>query len=372
MNLKVAILQNQIIKGGRFSVIARMIKNLNSLGIIPDIITQRIGFDLAAVNDLYGYEINAKLNRIGRFNKYLPEIDILAFNKSVQKEIIHYDLVINSSNTSHFLSHPNLIEYIHFPRFTRIKSKEALNSVLGIRFLIKLLELKFVQKAYESNQYPKAVLLANSSFTADSFRKAYKFNDFIEVLYPPIDIPEIQPKFVSSNNVVSLGRIHSSKKQLEVVQLAKQLRDFNFHIVGFAKKDDKYVQECFKYAAKYSLENVQFHINVSAAIKNEILSNASYFLHLLDNEPFGISTVQAIANGCIPIVPDSGGQKEIVNDQNLRFDSIKKIGIMLQMIHKFPEHQKKDLFNSHFEHIKKFSASTFDIQFLDLIKNYAN
>ena len=61
-----------------------------------------------------------------------------------------------------------------------------------------------------------------------------------------------------------------------------------------------------------------------------------------------------------------------INDQNLRFDSIKKIGSMLQMIDKFPEHQKRIHFNTHFEHIKKFKTSTFDIQFLDLIKNYAN
>jgi glycogen synthase len=43
-------------------------------------------------------------------------------------------------------------------------------------------------------------------------------------------------------------------------------------------------------------------------------------MHNLRNEPFGISTVEAIAAGCVPIVHNSGGQREIVPFDDLRFN----------------------------------------------------
>ncbi len=62
----------------------------------------------------------------------------------------------------------------------------------------------------------------------------------------------------------------------------------------------------------------------------QILLSSQFYMHNLRNEPFGISTVEAIAAGCIPLVHNSGGQKEIVPIELLRFedaeDAIQKFG----------------------------------------------
>jgi glycosyltransferase involved in cell wall biosynthesis len=46
----------------------------------------------------------------------------------------------------------------------------------------------------------------------------------------------------------------------------------------------------------------------------------SFYTHSV-SEPFGITTVQGIATGCIPIVHNSGGQIEIVEDELLRYNN---------------------------------------------------
>jgi glycosyltransferase involved in cell wall biosynthesis len=51
------------------------------------------------------------------------------------------------------------------------------------------------------------------------------------------------------------------------------------------------------------------------------LQNSKIFLHSMQNEPFGISTVEALNAGCIPVTHDSGGQQEIVLDSRFRYTS---------------------------------------------------
>jgi glycosyltransferase involved in cell wall biosynthesis len=47
---------------------------------------------------------------------------------------------------------------------------------------------------------------------------------------------------------------------------------------------------------------------------HRILGEASVYLHLMENEPFGITIVEAMSASCVPVVHDSGGPREIVGD----------------------------------------------------------
>ena len=53
----------------------------------------------------------------------------------------------------------------------------------------------------------------------------------------------------------------------------------------------------------------------------KILKNAKIYLHTRVNEHFGISVVEAMAMGCVPIVHDSGGTREFV-PKNFRYRTI--------------------------------------------------
>jgi glycosyltransferase involved in cell wall biosynthesis len=47
----------------------------------------------------------------------------------------------------------------------------------------------------------------------------------------------------------------------------------------------------------------------------EILGKAKVYVHCAQNEHFGITIVEAMAAGCVPVVNDSGGPREIVSDE---------------------------------------------------------
>jgi glycosyltransferase involved in cell wall biosynthesis len=57
---------------------------------------------------------------------------------------------------------------------------------------------------------------------------------------------------------------------------------------------------------------VTFEINVSFDKLLELMRKSKIYFHPLVGEPFGISTVEAMSAGLIPIVPDIGGHTEFV------------------------------------------------------------
>jgi glycosyltransferase involved in cell wall biosynthesis len=63
--------------------------------------------------------------------------------------------------------------------------------------------------------------------------------------------------------------------------------------------------------------NIEYLGYVSETEKWEIFSRFSHYLHLGLNESFGITIVEAMAAGCIPVAPRSGGIPEYVPPQLL-------------------------------------------------------
>ena len=63
----------------------------------------------------------------------------------------------------------------------------------------------------------------------------------------------------------------------------------------------------------YNLEDfVMFEINVRFDRLLDHMCKSKVYLHPLPGEPFGISTVEAMSAGIIPVVPDVGGHTEFV------------------------------------------------------------
>jgi len=63
---------------------------------------------------------------------------------------------------------------------------------------------------------------------------------------------------------------------------------------------------------------------------HQFLGEAKAYLHLMHGEHFGITVVEAMSAGCVPIVHDSGGPKEIVEAQSgFRWHSEEEIPTMI-------------------------------------------
>jgi len=188
------------------------------------------------------------------------------------------------------------------------------------------------------NQFKKRrikKIICNSYFT-----KAFidtKFNVDSEILYPPTyfknNFPKVEFKN-KQNQILNVGRLSSLpdgglfKKQDLLINAFKQIIDSGTKdwemvlVVSFLDRDKELVEKLKKQAVGYPIKIFE---NVSLDELNKFYSQAKVYWHAsglgedLKTHPeraehFGITTVEAMLNGLVPVVMNAGGQKEIIRD----------------------------------------------------------
>jgi len=118
-----------------------------------------------------------------------------------------------------------------------------------------------------------------------------------------------------------------SKKQLELVEAfgrmvrRGKLQGWELHLVGGCEPSQRAYVDKVRRAAEGL--PVHVHANAPRPLVEELFASSSVFWHAtgLDEdeekqpwvfEHFGITTVEAMAAGCVPVVIDKAGQREIV------------------------------------------------------------
>ena len=359
--MRVAFIQNRVQLGGRFQVTFEMTKVLNAMGIVPDFYSYRFRLSIEDIYIHYGSSIKINFHTIPE--PKLPfEWNITQFNRQISPYVDGYDLVINSNNTSLGLSERlNLISYIHYPRKARLMNSLSIGRLF--KFNKDPLMLNVLLYRWHTSTHWGDLQVANSKFTAEKFEEHYS-NEVKTILYPPVDTrPTVATKM--PNRIVSLGRFSPNKRQLEQIQMMAELPSHELYIIGF-KNDVAYFNKCQQVIEELWLNNVHLISDATEAERDSILASSSFFIHSLRDEPFGITTVQGIAAGCIPIVHNSGGQKEIVQDVDLRFESENEIPGIIRNIQSTNRISgiKKGLQ----QHIKAYDISIFRRQFKSLIE----
>jgi glycosyltransferase involved in cell wall biosynthesis len=330
LEIRVAITQPAVVFGGRLQVIIGMIKALNELGVIPDVVTSRLAFDPKEISDRYGVEIQANWRMHSLSQEWPNELYTAKFNYGMRWLAQQYDLLTNTSNSLLFLpKQTRVLTYMFFPRKSRILASVANihrprdNKVRtlskrglyrsGMRLLYRL-----------SKPHPNHYVISMTNFTRDALIQAYPklASKKIPIVYPPVRLEGFFPQPGKRPPVVTtVGRFDPAKRQLDQIELAAKLPLLDFHIVGFVH-DRAYYELCQTHVSAYDLGNVRLYPDVSSEKLQELLRNSRYFLHTTINEPFGITAVQAVAAGNIPLVHDSGGQRETIPIDELRYQSL--------------------------------------------------
>lgn len=174
--------------------------------------------------------------------------------------------------------------------------------------------------------------ICNSKFTKSYIDKTFGVDSV--VLYPPVEIPQKGKSIHKENIILNVGRFginqagSSYKKQdmlvesfIEMVQ--KGLKNWKFVLVTSIAEQDR--EELNKLQKKASGFPIEFIINPGSDVLWEQYKKAKLYWHAagfgenLQHHPdraehFGISTVEAMGCGAVPIVINAGGQKEIVED----------------------------------------------------------
>ncbi len=170
------------------------------------------------------------------------------------------------------------------------------------------------------------LIIYNSFFTYTFSKANWPLRS--QVIYPPVDVSNI--KLLSKKkNILSVGRFFGFLKDKKHELLIKVFKDlfedialkgWSLHLVGSAGKGDMdYLEQLGGLAKQLP---VTFYPNLDYGKLIRLYGESSIYWHAAgfgETEPtkmehFGISTVEAMAGGCVPVVIGNAGQKEIVED----------------------------------------------------------
>lgn len=163
------------------------------------------------------------------------------------------------------------------------------------------------------------------------------------VVFPPASVEEFKPNKHKKNIIISTGRFFvggHNKKQLELVEAFKKIHkilpDWEFHLVGSV--NDAPIHRQYFEQVKLASRGypIIIHENSSFEEMAEILGKAKIYWHAaglgIDEnrfpvmlEHFGLTVVEAMAAGCVPVVINRGGPMEVVPDASLVWDNIDQL-----------------------------------------------
>jgi len=189
-----------------------------------------------------------------------------------------------------------------------------------------------VTKMSDLESYSKIVTI--SEFCKKWIQKYWSLDS--EILYPPVNTDNFSPAKQKKNIILHVGRFFitgHSKKQLELaktfVKMANKndIKDWELHFVGSVAEGSTHKNYFNKVVGESKGHPIYFHNNVSFTELKKLFSQAKIYWHAtgldededrnpLAMEHFGITTVEAMASGCVPVVINKGGQKEIVNSES--------------------------------------------------------
>jgi len=254
-----------------------------------------------------------KMNSFGIYQRLLTGISSLNLDPS--------DIVINTNGTNLPINIPQnilCILYIHFPTILQTSSNydnNKYNKSLFWKAYFKPYQIMthiLTKKALKRAD----IVLTNSIFTKNAIKKVYPSVD-PQVIYPPIDIENFSDCYNSNSRkkqVIVISRFSREKQIEKAVLIAKLLPNIHFKIIGSLLPLN---QSYFNYIQQMIEDNgltdrIQLIPNATKTEMINAMSSSMIYLHTMHGEHFGISIVEAMASGLLPVVPSYGGCSEIV------------------------------------------------------------
>ncbi len=204
-------------------------------------------------------------------------------------------------------------------------------------------------------------LIANSEYTKKKIMENLGKDSV--VIYPPVKLMEKNPNNIEKSGVITIAR-YSSEKNLEFAVNTMKKVNTHYRIFGNAKFRLQFeLYDNLLNLVKNT--HVKLYCNTDKEnIEKSLHTSKVYFQ--TSKETFGISVVEGIIAGCIPIVPDNSANKETVPFIELRYiendekDAMNKIKLALK--------GEYDIFLKKLqEHVNKFSHKKFQDSMLEYI-----
>lgn len=325
------------------------------------------------IKDLMGEKIESSVSVVIKHGLYEPRGSFHTYESAVRS--LAFKLRTNCQilvDTYSCLVFPWAdVCYIHFPVLWSFKTNFP---YLRRPRVFEGINLPYAIFEKGLRQYSEKLILANSHYTAQATKECLGIMP--EVLYPPVpsslfdnSLSDINES--SKEDLVAVVSRLVPDKRLESVPYVASLTGSNvkFVIAGLAlgANEQIVVDGLNKMINKLGLTNrVQIATNLSRSELKALLRKAKVYLHTKEGEHFGISIAEAMARGCIPITPDSGGMKEFV-PASYRYNSLSEAARKIEYsISNWSENEGRRMLSI----AQKFSERRFSEQFIDIFQRH--
>ena len=243
------------------------------------------------------------------------------------------------------LAGSKIVAYVHYPtistdmlsrvrqRHSQYNNNDEISSS-AIKSYLKLVYYQIFSIVYGLVGSCSNVVMVNSTWTKRHIDQLWWYINHASVVYPPCDTKDLQSlpldKKLKRIYVISVAQFRPEKNhelQLKAFAAAREfaMQSQNFaladailssrlQLVGSCRgpDDERRLNSLKELARKLDLgtDEVEFKVNVSFDELRRLLGDAAVGLHTMEDEHFGISVVEYMAAGVIPIAHASGGPKE--------------------------------------------------------------
>jgi glycosyltransferase involved in cell wall biosynthesis len=267
------------------------------------------------------------------------------------------------------------IQYIHFPFFSDGKFSTYELASIGCKdTCLKRLYRKACSLIckWSIQSIGQNLTLCNSEYTASVTKQAYGIDS--EVLYPPVSLSDFSPESweKKKDNFVMLGRIVPYKRQDLGIQAVERIRNLGnpskLFIVGRYGSDKAYNHKIRNLAKTRPWVHICADVSRSELV--ELANQCRYGIHGMYGEHFGIAVVELVAAGCIPFVPDKGGQACIVQPERtlLTYSPGDLDGLVSKIQNIMQDNRLSKRVHSNLQiYVQRFSEKTFRSQLKRII-----
>lgn len=324
------------------------------------------------------------------FHVAMDELSLIEDTESLKNTVSHprpqkgvFGKVKNLFSTSKITKQYDLIFYLSDGSIPILFGK---NNLLHAQVPLKL-TLPLPTRILNTTKLHKfSRVVCNSRFTAKVIDNLYSLKSL--VVYPPVDVDQFKIG-KKEKIIISVGRfdnILNAKKQDVLIQAFRKLsqnfpsKGWKLFLAGGSTQQvekNSYLNHLKKISEGLSVE---YYVNPDFGKLKELYSTASIYwhaagfevdenLHPENTEHFGITVVEAMASGAVPIVVSKGGLPEIVNpNQNgYLWSTIDELVSKTQLLISYPDLLKKYSEQSLIDSVR-YSKENFENEILKLLQ----
>lgn len=230
------------------------------------------------------------------------------------------------------------------------------------------------------------LVIVNSEFTKNHFieqQKTYKVQyPNVEVVSPPVDVPLSPPssKNLNAISALNVGRItnrgHAKRQDafLDIMDLVhSQYIDSTAVIVGGLSVDAQDQDFAKMLQLRAAPKGFEVQTNLPRDALRRRFAQANLYIHCTGlgipagfypelHEHFGITVVEAMGSGCVPIVPEGGGSADLIKGVGFAYRTVYEAAAIVGRWAESPKADKVAMMERVYQRAVQFSDETFAVR----------